>query len=305
MKKIFRKEVILGISVLTALAILIFGIDFLKGVNVFKPTNYYVTTFENVEGLTVSAPVTVGGFKIGQVSEIEYDYAHPGHINVEMSLDAEFKVPRGTRAVLTTDLLGTASIVLELSQSTQYVACGGHIEGVQAGGMMDAVGQMLPKVESTLPKVDSALVKVDTLLTDLDNVVTDPAVAQTLQNISSLTGTLDATATQLNKLVATLPAMAGDIQTITGNLAQTSQDLKTLMANANQLPLDSVMTSVQSSMDNINALTRQLNDPNSTVGQLLNDPRLYNNLNNTVSSLDSLFVDIKKNPKRYISIKLL
>ena len=123
MKKIFRKEVIIGICVLVALAILILGIDFLKGVNVFKPTNYYYASFENVEGLAVSSPVMLNGFKVGQVREMEYEFDNPGHVLVEMSLDSRLKVPQGSKAVLGTDILGTASIVLHLSKSNDRPQC--------------------------------------------------------------------------------------------------------------------------------------------------------------------------------------
>lgn len=98
---------------LIAIAILIFGINFLKGVNLFKASNYYYATYNNVEGLAESAHVTLNGFNVGQVREIRYDYDHPGNVNVEISLDKSLKLPQGTKALLTSDMLGTASIVLE------------------------------------------------------------------------------------------------------------------------------------------------------------------------------------------------
>ena len=111
--------------------------------------------------------------------------------------------------------------------------------------------------------------------------------------------------TALNKSVKALPSVMGNVEattqnvsTITGNLAYVSEELKTV-------PLDSCMVSIQQTANNLRQLTEELNNPNSSLGLLMNDPALYNNLNNTVKSLDSLFIDIKKNPKRYINIKLL
>ena len=115
MKTLFRKELMIGLTVLVMLLILFFGIDYLKGINVFHPANYYYATYENVEGLAQSAPVTVNGYKVGLVREIEYEFDNPGHIRVELSLDKQLKVPRGSRAVLTTDMLGTSTIALELA----------------------------------------------------------------------------------------------------------------------------------------------------------------------------------------------
>ena len=91
-----RKLLTIGISVIVAMCLLVFGIDYLKGINVFRPSNYYFATFTNVTGLSVSAPVTANGFKVGQVREIGYVYDDPGHVKVELALDRELKVPKGT-----------------------------------------------------------------------------------------------------------------------------------------------------------------------------------------------------------------
>ena len=124
MKKIFRKEVLIGLIVLLAGAILIVGIDVLKGINIFKGDNYYYVIYTNVQGLAQSAPVTVNGFKVGLVREIEYEYDNPGHVKVELSLDRHLVVPHGTKAVLATDLLGTASVALEMGTSPEHYKVG-------------------------------------------------------------------------------------------------------------------------------------------------------------------------------------
>ena len=100
MKKLLSKELIIGASVLLSLLILFFGIDYLKGINVFKSANYYYASYTNVAGLTQSAPVTLNGYKIGLVREINYEYDNPGHVLVEISLDKQLKVPVGTKAPL-------------------------------------------------------------------------------------------------------------------------------------------------------------------------------------------------------------
>ena len=105
MKKLFSKEAIIGLTVLISLLIVFFGIDYLKGVNIFHPENYYYVSYTNVDGLAESAPVTVNGFKVGIVREIQYEYDNPGHVRVELSLDKSLKVPRGSKAVLVTSML--------------------------------------------------------------------------------------------------------------------------------------------------------------------------------------------------------
>lgn len=303
MKKIFSKEALIGALVIVALVILFVGIDFLKGVNVFQKENTYYVSYENVQGLAVSAPVTVNGYKVGLVRDIAYEYDNPGHVRVDIDIDDELRLPLGTTAVLESDLLGTASISLVLGTSKDFLKPGSQVEGVIPSGMMDKVSNDL------LPAVSNVFPKVDTLLTTVNSLVGDPALRQSIQRLDVLTANLVVTTARLNAIVATLPPITSDVKQITGNFVRTSEEISSLATGMNELPLDSLVSSLQLTLDNLHAITgelnKNLNNPNSTLGKLMNDPALYNNLNESVKSLDSLFVDIKKNPKRYISIKLL
>lgn len=299
MKKIFSKEVLIGVVAVISIAILVVGIDFLKGVNVFKPSNYYYATYTNVEGLAVSAPVMLNGYKIGLVREINYEYDNPGHVRVEMSLNKELRVPKGTVAEIGMDLLGTATISLIMPASDDYHNVGDELTGRSKKSLMDNVaGEMLPAVSNIIPKID-------TLLTSVNTLVADPALASSIKRIEAITVNLEASTRRLNALMGTLPPIADNVKTITGNLATASDDLAAITAGVKEMPLDSLVDNINAITCNLRDLSAQLGDKNSTLGRLINDPSLYDNLNNTISSLDSLFVDIKKNPKRYISIKLL
>jgi phospholipid/cholesterol/gamma-HCH transport system substrate-binding protein len=299
MKKIFSKEVIIGLIIIFALAILFIGIDFLKGVNVFKASNYYYVTYTDVNGLAVSAPVTVNGFKVGQVRDISYEYDNPGHIKVEISLDQQLQIPENTEAILSTDLLGTASIALQLGTSKTMHKVGDELDGKIPVGMMDAVSK------DVLPAFTQIAGKIDTLLTNLNTLTGDPALLASVQRLDQITADLAQTTTSLNSMMRSLAPATNDIRKMTGNFANASDNINQLTGNLNNLPLDSLMNTLEATTQNLKALTEQLNDKNSSLGLLMNDPALYNNLNATVTSLDSLFIDIKKSPKRYINIKLL
>jgi phospholipid/cholesterol/gamma-HCH transport system substrate-binding protein len=299
MKQVFRKEFIIGGCVLAALAILFFGIDFLKGINVFKASNYYYVSYENVEGLAVSANVNVNGFKVGQVRDISYEYDNPGHVLVELALDGEFKVPEGSKAVLVCDMLGTASINLDLTTNSKNYEVGTKIPGETAKGLMSSVSdELMPAVGAIFPKIDS-------LLTNINALIADPALATSVHRLDAITNNLELTTIQLNHTVAALPAVAKDVKSITGNFVTTSDNLAQFSTQVKDMPIDSIMNQLQLATTNLRKLSEELNNPNSTLCLLMNDPKLYNNLNSTVSSLDSLFVDIKSHPKRYINIKLL
>lgn len=294
-----RKEITISICVILSLCILFLGIDFLKGVNVFKPSNYYTASYTNVNGLAVSAPVTINGYKIGLVRSIEYQYDNPGHVGVEFSLDKELKLPVGSKAVIVCDMLGTATVQLILTDNKEFHNVGDEIIGETASGLMDNISNdLMPGVANIFPKIDS-------LLTSINKLVSDPALETSVKRLDAITANLQATIVSLDKASKSLPKVMTNIEgvtdnvnTITGNFAVLSEELK----NA---PIDSTLMNIQQTTENLRLLTEELNNPNSSLGLLMNDPQLYNNLNNTVKSLDSLFIDIKKNPKRYINIKLL
>lgn len=294
-----KKEITISICVIVALCLLFLGIDFLKGVNVFKPANYYTATYTNVNGLAVSAPVTLNGFKVGLVRSIEYQYDNPGHVAVELSLDKELKLPVGSKAVIVCDMLGTATVQLELTANKEFYPVGSEVESETASGLMDSVSKdLMPNIAEIFPKVDS-------LLTSINKLVSDPAIIASVKRLDAITANLESTTNSLNKSLKSLPVLMSGVNStvdnvnrLTGNLAEVSEDLKSC-------PLDSTLQNIQQTTENLRMLTQELNNPNSTLGLLMKDPELYNNLNNTVKSLDSLFVDIKKSPKRYINIKLL
>ncbi len=301
MKKIFNKEVLIGLSVIIALAILFIGIQFLKGVNIFSSANFYTITYDNVQGLSVSAPVNLNGYKVGIVRDIAYDYDNPGHVNVEIEVNDNLKLPKGTQAYIESDLLGTASVVLQLGTEKDFYATGDKIPGSIKAGMMDNISGAMDNI---LPTVGTILPRVDTLLMTLNTIVADPAIPASLNNVNALTTNLEQASRDLTALLRTLPPITRDVKTITGSFSETSENLNAMSAELRNLPVDSLMNSLQTSVDNLKALTQQLNDPQSTLGLLTHDPALYNNLNSTVKSLDSLFTDIKANPKRYINIKV-
>lgn len=298
MKKRFSKEWAIGLSVLVALFIMVFGINYLKGINIFKDANYYYASYTNVAGLTQSAPVTVNGFKVGLVKAIEYEYDNPGHVLVELSLDKHLRVPQGTEAVISVDMLGTASVVLRMSDSKDYYNVGDRLVAVTDGGLMESVSNnIMPAVNALFPKIDS-------LLTAAATLASDPALAQSVRRLDAITANLETSTRLLSRTMAPMPKITNSaamtisrVDTVAANLAALSEELK-------NLPLNATLDNVNEVTSTLASLLKSLESDQSTLGLLMHDQRLYENLNATVASMDSLLIDIKKNPKRYISIKL-
>lgn len=299
MKKIFNKEFAIGISVIVAVLILIYGIDYLKGINVFRPAHYYVAYYENVDELTISSPVMINGYKVGQVREINFDYKTPGKIEVLMALDKHIQLPEGTTAELGTTLLSGARIELSMGKGPNLLPSGSEVPTIAKPGLMAAVqNEMLPAVTKVIPKIDS-------LLYNLNTLVGDPALHASIARLDGITDNLLATSkgisstmnNQVPKIANNTARLTQSLDTIVGNLGVLSYQLK-------QLPLDATMGNVNQLTANLSKFSQQLNDKNSTLGMLTSDPELYNRLNQVSADIDSLLVDIKRNPKRYISIKV-
>ncbi|MDE6083135.1 MAG: MlaD family protein [Muribaculaceae bacterium] len=296
----FNKEFKIGLSVIVAIAVLIFGIDYLKGINLFTPSNYYIAEYDNVAGLEVSAPVTIDGFKVGQVRELNFNYEKPGKIQVVLALDKHLNVPEDTYAQLASSLLSGASVELKMGHSTKMLEKGSVIKTRGVSDIMDALANdLMPQVNSILPKIDS-------LLYNLNMLVADPALAASIGRLDGITGNLLATSqglsTTMNREVPGIMSNARHISTtldtVAGNLGTLSYQLRTL-------PLNATMDNVRDITANLEKFSQSLNNQNSSLSKLTSDPELYNRLNRVAADVDSLIVDIKKNPKRYISIKLL
>lgn len=299
MKKIFSREFVIGLCVIVALAILYFGIDYLKGINLFRPANFYTANYENVDGLAVAAPVSIDGYKVGQVREINFNYSQPGKIEVVMAVNKELMVPEDSKALIASTLLSGAYIDIELGKSKRMIPLGGEIPTDRVPDLMSSLSNdIMPSVNSILPKVDS-------LMMNLNRLVSDPSMLMAMSRLDGITKNVLYATDGLNRTMnADVPLIMSNAAHITYNIDTLTGGLGRFTNQLNSLPLQSSMDNVYKLTANLEAFSRQLNQQNSTLGLLMNDPELYNKLNRVSADVDSLILDIKRNPKRYISIKL-
>lgn len=300
MKKLLSKEFIIGISVIVAIGILFFGIDYLKGINLFKPANFYVANYSNVAGLEISAPVNIDGFKVGQVREINFNYENPGQIEVIFALNKNLQIPDDSKAVIATSLLNGAYVEIQLGTSKKMLEIGGNIATEMKPDMMASLSdKLLPSVESVVPKVDS-------LLINLNALVSDPALVNSVKALEGITSHINSASTNLDAVMGKqVPQLMNNADQVAKNLNTITADLTQLSTQLSKLPVSSTMDNVNEVTANLKRFSDQLNDKNSTLGLMMNDPELYNRITKVTADVDSLILDIQKNPKRYISIKLL
>lgn len=290
--KHFTKEVKIGIACIAALCILVYGINYLKGIHLFKPSSYFYVKFENVNGLTKSSPVFADGFRVGIVRNLAYDYTQPGKVIAEIEVDPELRIPKGSTAELTAEMLGGVKMSLLLANNPrEKYQIGDTIPGTLNNGMMEKVSTMVPQMEKMLPKLDSILASLNTLLAD-------QSIPRTLHNVEDLTANLAVTSRQLQTL------MKKDIPQLTGKLNHIGENFALISDNLKEIDYAAAMQKVDATLSNVKTLTDKLNQKDNTVGLLLNDPSLYNNLNATTANAASLLEDLKSHPKRYVHFSL-
>ena len=293
MKKLFTKEVKIALAVLISAVILVVGIEYLKGINLMKPTNYYYIEYKNVTGLTVSTPVVIDGFKVGLVREINYNYDKPGPVTVEVSLDNQLKVPSGSKAVLMVDFLGTATIDLRLNKYVStYHSAGDVLMGENAPDMLGSIQN------NVLPQLTAMLPKIDTILTGIQAIVTNPALSESIDHLNRITADLEVSSKKLSHI------MDKDMPPILANVTGITENVNEFSSRLNELDLKKTVVSVDSTLLSLQSITNKLNNNDNTLGLLLNDKQLYDGLLNTVGSADSLLIDLRLNPKRYVHFSL-
>ena len=290
--KFFTKEVKIALVAIIAIVVLFIGMQFLKGMSLFSSNDIYYVDFDNVSGLSASSPIYANGYRVGVVQRIEFDYDHPGHIVAAVDIDPKLRLTEGSKA---SDFLGNVKLELHLGDvNGKLLAKGDTIEGNMQAGLMAKAAEMIPQVEQMLPKLDSILMNINTL-------VSDPALKGTMHNAEQITASLNATARQLNQLTAQMnrrmPVMMGKADSVLANT-------QTLTGNLAQVDLDATMKKVDATLANVQQITATLNNPNGTVGMLFNDAQLYKNLNATMRDVDSLLVDFKQHPRRYINVSV-
>lgn len=290
--KYITKEVRIGIAGIIALCILIYGINWLKGIHMFQPSSYFYAKFENVNGLTKSSPVFADGVRVGIVRDILYDYTNPGNVLVEVELDTELRIPKGSSAELVAELMGGVrmNILLANNPREKYMV-GDTIPGTLNNGMMESVAELMPEIKNMLPKMDS-------ILTSLNTILGNKSIPATLHSVEKTTANLAVASAQMKNLMSKdIPQLTNKLNIIGDNFVVISNSLK-------EIDYKATFQKIDATLSNVKTITEKLNNKDNTVGLLLNDPNLYNNLNETTANAASLLEDLKANPKRYVHFSL-
>lgn len=295
MKKSFAPEIKIAIVTIIALAIIYFGINFLKGLNIVNDKDHYFVKLPDVSGLTVSSEVLADGFPIGIVKSMSYDYKGTGKVTVEIEVQKGMRVPEGSHVELTKEMLGATKMNLVLggnnSMQDKLLNVGDTIFGGWKQDALSMAGELIPQFQALTPKIDSILISLNTLLAN-------PALAGSLENAQYLTENLKTTTNELNKLLAKdVPAMAKKGNGIMDDIHTTTSLLNSKIS---ALDMEQLSYNANNAIRNFNELSSKIDNPNSSLGKLMNDDALYTHIDSTIQSTNALLIDFREHPKRYV-----
>ncbi|HOV84253.1 MAG TPA: MlaD family protein [Paludibacteraceae bacterium] len=290
-KKFFNKEVKIGLMVIIAIFLLYFGINFLKGIDIFSPTRSYYSVYEKLDGLVTSSPVFIKGYKVGQVDKIQYDFSQQKSFIVKISIEKNIRLPEDTKIELFDNgLMGGKALQLILNQSgsQHYLQPGDTIPSQISVGLM---GQI---TNSLLPKIESISSQADSLLTSLRKLSESEKINNSLTSLEETSANFAYSSKQLKNI------MNNEIPVMIDNVNSLTTDFKAVSNNIKGIDFASTVGNIDQTINNLNLMSDKINNGEGTLGLLLTDKELYFNLANTTVSANNLLIDLKNNPKRYV-----
>lgn len=293
--KILTNEIKIAITAIISVVIIYVGVIFLKGLKLFDNSTTYFVEMNDVAGLVESSEVLANGLNIGVISSIKYN-PEKQNLTLEVDIDPNFRIPKGTTVFVTTSLLAAPKINLKLGANENgYLNPGDTMYGSPGSDLMSEAAKMIPDIQALIPKLDSILSNVNAL-------TADPALAASLQNLEYITNNLRTSTDKLNgvlgndvpRLMANVNGVCSNAQTLTDNL--NSIDIAGIADNANK-----TLANTQSITSNLNSA---LSSKDNSLGLLLNDNSVALHLDSTVLNASMLLQDLREHPKRYVHFSL-
>lgn len=290
-----RNEVKIGLITIVALVLGYIGLNFLKGISLFKAESEYYVRLNNLNGTGVATPVLISGYKIGAVRTVDFSY-HEGKgygAVLTLALDPKVRIPHGSTVRIKTNVLSGAALVIESDQ----VQSGFYAPGDSLRAIEDTTDIMKIATDEIIPSVVQLMPEINRTMQRLNEILANRVIDSTLNSLNATALKAQRMMGQLNSSMRHLPAVMGNVERTSASLAQVGRHAETLR-------LDSIVRNLNQATHNLAELSQQLRSSEGTAGKLINDPSLYNRLDSLASSTEALMKDLKANPKRYVHFSL-
>jgi phospholipid/cholesterol/gamma-HCH transport system substrate-binding protein len=299
----FTKEIGIGILVILGTLMSVFSYNYLKGINLFEKTRTFKVIYTKVDGLSLSNPVTLNGYKIGKVQKINFNSNDTKELIVDIVIENEVKFSKTSKAELyETGLIGGKAIAIIPDYDNNAIAeSGDYLIGSVKPGLTDLVNQIMPQIqlqlEAVMKKAGIVLSNINTLFDE----ETKKSLKSSIDQFASLTNSLSDTSENINDFIKD---NSPNLTTTIDNLNATSLKMKDMSNSMSEVDLNLILTNLDSTISNLNNITNKLNQGEGTVGKLIYDDGLFKNLDNATKNLEELIEDIKLNPKRYVHFSI-
>lgn len=311
-----RKEVKIGIVVVVAIGLLVAGLNYLKGINIFSQPTVYYGVYERINGLEESNPIMINGYKIGQVRDIKILNDGSGRLLVTMMIDKEISIPKDTKALLkSADLLGSMQVHFILGDSTMLAQSGDTLTPDVEGDLVEEVNAQLKpiklKAESLISSVDSVIRVIEIIL----NAESQQNLIESFNGINNAIASLERTSFRVDTLVEEqrhkINSIFSNIDNLASTLSQNSEELDNIIKNFSQISdtlakadIATTVLKANAALAEVQQITEKINSGEGSLGMLINNPDLYNKLESASTNLDLLVEDLRINPNRYVQFSV-
>jgi phospholipid/cholesterol/gamma-HCH transport system substrate-binding protein len=312
----YKKEISIGLIFVLALSFFIWGFNFLKGFNLFKEQRMVYAVYDQVGGLSKANPVSINGFKVGQVSDIYFEPGFSGNIIVEITVETHIPIPRNSIALIySSDLMGSKAIDLKLGNDTAYINSGDTIATKVEASLKEAVNQQIQPLKA---KAEELILSIDSVVTVIKAIFNEKAkenlsnslasIQQTFENLESASYNLDTLVasqkTRLAQIMFNLESITNTIRENEGNIDNIITNFSTLSDSLAAAHIPETFANINSVVSDVAVIVEKINNGEGSIGMLVNDENLYKDLQKSAEQLHLLMEDIRVNPKRYVRFSL-
>ena len=300
----FTKEIKIGFLAIIGIMMSVFSYNYLKGINLFDKSRKFTISYEKVDGLSISNPVTMNGFKIGKVQKINFNPDNTRELLVDILIDNDVVFPKTSVAELyETGLIGGKAIAIipDYENDSTVAFDGDQLKGIIKPGLTELVNQILPQVqlqiEAVMKNAEIVFKNINTLF-DED---TKQELRSSIEDFSNLTKSLSETSNEISSLITN---NSDNISFAISDFKKASNNIKSISESISSKEVSEISSNLNTLVNNLNSISKSLKDSEGTVGQLINDKSIYNNLENATEKLNILIEDIRLNPDRYINFSV-